>query len=237
MCFAAGTKVSTPQGEVNIEHIKVGDSVYAYDFESGKTVIRKVADTPQNFTYYWVEVRVGGETIKATRGHLFWIESEQRWVEAAQLKTGMAVRFQNDRIENILAVALHDLRHPETTYNLVVDEQHDYFVGESQVLVHNGYPESPQYPPGTAVGESFQFNFDTSPGQDASRAAGVRRARAAGLISQGDIGHHINSVQTHPHLAAEPTNIQGMATREAHFNAHGRDWRNPTSGPLRPGCY
>jgi RHS repeat-associated protein len=37
-CFAAGTKVSTPSGETNIEDIKIGDMVYAYDFDNGNVV-------------------------------------------------------------------------------------------------------------------------------------------------------------------------------------------------------
>jgi hypothetical protein len=35
-CFPAGTKVSTPNGEINIEKIKKGDVVLAYDVENGK---------------------------------------------------------------------------------------------------------------------------------------------------------------------------------------------------------
>jgi hypothetical protein len=221
---------------VNIEDIKVGDTVYAYDFDSGETVERQVTDTPRNFTYYWVYLQVGDETIKATRKHLFWIESEQRWVAAADLQSGMSVRLQDGQIKTISSVILHEIQDQETTYNLVVDGEHDYFVGLNRILVHNGYPESPQYPPPTPAGGNFQFNFDTSPGRDYSRAAGVDRARAAGLVQPGEIGHHINSVQTYPHLAAEPSNIKGVPNRASHLGEHGGNWRNPTTGPLRPGC-
>jgi hypothetical protein len=50
--------------------------------------------------------------------------------------------------------------------------------------------------------------------------------------------HHINSVAEHPKLQADPDNIRfleehrdGSGVRE-HFDAHGRNWRNPTEGPL-----
>jgi len=86
------------------------------------------------------------------------------------------------------------------------------------------------------VGETFQFNFDTSPGYRNSRRAGVDRARAAGLIGPTDIGHHINSVQTHPHLAPEPSNIAPEPSRASHLETLDGSWRNPTTGPLRPGC-
>ncbi len=80
------------------------------------------------------------------------------------------------------------------------------------------------------------MNFDTTSGYEYSRAAGVNRARAAGQVPKGAIGHHSNSVQTHPHLAAEPANITPEATRGSHFETHGRNWKNPTKGPLNPDC-
>jgi hypothetical protein len=158
-CFAAGTKVSTPDGEKKIEDIKKGDTVYAYDFDSKQVVERKVLDTVQNFTYHWADIQVGNETIRATRAHKFWVESEKQWIEAAQLKPGMTVRLEDGHTELIKAVRVRDLIKPDATYNLIVQHDHDYFVGQHEVLVHNGYPESPQYPPATQVGENFQFNF------------------------------------------------------------------------------
>jgi hypothetical protein len=235
-CFSAGTKVSTPDGDKNIEDIKVGDTVYAYDFEARKVVERKVSETPRHFTYYWVEVQVGGETIAATRKHLFWVENEGCWTEAANLEEGMVVRLREGKLATITAVTLRELEQPESTYNLVVEGEHNYFVSGNGVLVHNGYPESPQYPPPTQVGENFQFNFDTSPDYERSRQAGVRRARATGLFPPGGEMHHINSVQSHPHLSAEPDNFEWKPDRKTHLDAHGGDWRNPTSGKLRPGC-
>ncbi len=236
-CFPAGTKVSTSHGDVNIEDLEVGDLVYAYDFATGMVVESQVTETPRHFTYNWMSITVDGETIRATRGHRFWVESEKSWVEAVDLKEGMTLRLSDRRIETITSVSLASLTQSEATYNLEIENQHTYFVGQHHVLVHNPYPVSPQYPPATAVGENFQFNFDTSPGYDASRSAGVARARAAGLVQPGEFGHHINSVQSNPNLAAEPSNIRAMPNQAAHLEAHGGNWRNPTSGSLNPGCY
>jgi hypothetical protein len=181
-CFSAGTKVSTPDGDKNIEDIKVGDTVYAYDFEAQEAVERVVTETPRHFTYYWIEVQIGGETITATRKHLFWVESEGCWTEAANLEDGMVVRLREAKLAAITAVTLRELDQPESTYNLVVECEHNYFVSGNGVLVHNGYPESPQYPPPTQVGENFQFNFDTSANYRNSRAAGVAQALQEGYI-------------------------------------------------------
>lgn len=235
-CFAAGTDVETPDGEKDIETIKAGDTVYAYDFETGAVVERRVLETVSNFTHYWADVEVAGDVLHATRGHKFWVESANDWIEAAELKPGMVVRLSNGAFGSVLKVTVRALAAPETTYNLIVEGEHNYFVGDHHVLVHNGYPESPQYPPATQAGETFQFNFDTSPNYRNSRAAGVDRARALGTIGPTDIGHHINSVQTHPHLAAEPSNIAPESTRASHLQTHGGNWRNPTTGPLNAAC-
>ncbi len=238
-CFAAGTKVSTPNGDVNIEDVKAGDEVWAFDFTTGKAVERKVTELMRNFTYYWVDVQVGGENIQATRRHPFWIENENRWVEAIDLKEGMSVRVLSGNTRTISGVHLRELQNSETTYNFEVETDHDYYVGQNSVLVHNPYPVSPQYPPATAVGENFQFNFDASPQMRNSRAAGVDRAISGGYVNPNDGPfHHINSVQTYPQLAAEPSNIQGTSSRANHLDTHSGNWRTPTTGPLtpRPGC-
>ncbi|MGB0370139.1 MAG: RHS repeat-associated core domain-containing protein [Opitutales bacterium] len=236
-CFIAGTLVATPNGDVEIQDIEVGDIVYAYNFETGEVVEQEILQTYKNFTYYWVDIDVGDEVITATRKHRFWVESEETWIPAIDLKEGMSVLSQNGEELEIFSVNLRQIDDPQDTFNLEVEGDHNYFVGTSGTLVHNGYPESPQYPPPTQVGENFQFNFDDSPGRRNSRSAGVRRAQQAGNIQPGEIGHHINSVQSHPHLAAEPDNIEGIQTEPEHRARHGGNYRNPTSGPLRtPGC-
>ena len=136
--FAAGTKVSTPTGDVDIEDIKTGDTVYAYDFRNGKVVEESVEAIHQNFTYHWVKIEIDGDTIRATKSHPFWVENENRWFRAVDLKAGMEVHLQSGKVVAIRSVEVDDLDQPETTYNFEVAHQHNYFVGESCVLVHNG---------------------------------------------------------------------------------------------------
>jgi hypothetical protein len=154
-CFAAGTKVSTPDGERNIEDIKKGDVVYAYDLRSKQVGRSEVLETVQNFTYHWADVQVGDETIHATRTHKFWVQSQKQWVEAARLHAGMSVLLEDGKTETIEAVTVRDLAKPDKTYNFVVKDEHDYFVGTHQLLVHNGLPGPSDVPPA-----SGQFDND-----------------------------------------------------------------------------
>ncbi len=143
-CFPKGTLVATPTGEHPIEDLRVGDTVFSYDFKVGKVVVEKIAKLNRNFTYHWVDVKIGTETIHATRGHRFWIESQKRWIEAERLQRGMTVRGENGIIKPILAVTIRNLVKPDATYNFIVQTEHDYFVGNPGILVHNGYPDLTQ---------------------------------------------------------------------------------------------
>ena len=54
--------------------------------------------------------------------------------------------------------------------------------------------------------------------------------RATGKV-KGYVGHHINSVSTHPELADVPDNIRFVDSIE-HLDAHGGNYHNPTQGEL-----
>jgi hypothetical protein len=238
-CFIAGTLVSTPYGDVPIEKIRAGELVWSLDLKSGHVVKKKVESLFSHVTEYWVNISAGGQKITATRGHRFWVESLKQWVPAENLKTGMKLLASSGRIISVTQVHVRHLPVDEKTYNFFVADTHVYFVGQQHWLAHNGddYPVKPQYPPPTKVGENFQFNFDTSKNYKNSRQAGVERAKAAGTVQDGEIGDHINSVQSHPHLAPEPSNIQPSSDFNDHFNnKHGGDFTEPKSGPLNPKC-
>jgi hypothetical protein len=55
------------------------------------------------------------------------------------------------------------------------------------------------------------------------------------LLNTGKVkgyqGHHINSVNEHPQLAGEPSNIKFTKNN---LGEHNGNFRNPTSGPLIP---
>ncbi len=102
---------------------------------------RHVLETVRNLTDYWVLVGVGGSEIKATRTHRFWVESEATWIPAIELKAGMTVRLADGRLVAVEYAKVVALAQSEKTFNLGIEKDHDYFVGLSRVLVHNGQAE------------------------------------------------------------------------------------------------
>jgi hypothetical protein len=198
-CFAAGTLVQTPNGLVSIEDIEQGDLVLAYDFSEGRMVERKVLATLNNLTDYWVLVGMGGEAIKATRGHLFWVESTKAWVAAMNLKPGMTVRCFDGRIVPIYSVKLIELAKSEDTFNLLVEIDHDYFVGQSGTLVHNGLDKNDR-------------DYSPEPGRDTankSHREGFRQAKEASGIPK--------SQQYDTHRVVPDKQIPGKTVTEYDF--------------------
>jgi RHS repeat-associated protein len=62
------------------------------------------------------------------------------------------------------------------------------------------------------------------------------QAETRELLRNGKVsgyeGHHINSVQSHPHWARNPNNIEFVRGRAEHLLKHRGDFRNPTRGRL-----
>jgi hypothetical protein len=121
-----------------IEQLRVGDFVLSQDSVSGRLDYRAVTATTVRPFATSVEMRVGDETIVATRGHRFWV-ADQGWRMAKFLEPGMPLFALGGSVRLESAEA-----HPEIeAFNLVVDGYHTYFVGESRLLVHDSNCPAP----------------------------------------------------------------------------------------------
>jgi len=134
-CFVAGTLVKTPTGTQKIETITEGDAVMAYNTKLQKTVLSKVKQTFKRGVTQLYQVIIGKDTLNTTAEHPFYTESG--WTPASQLKKGIKVLTLASALLAIDTVFAYDSL--ATVYNFEVAEQHNYFVGEEGVLVHNSY--------------------------------------------------------------------------------------------------
>jgi hypothetical protein len=140
-CFAAGTAVLTIAGPLPIETIKSGDRVLAQDTTTGELAYKTVQATTLRPATPTVNVGLGPETIRTTRGHLFWVDG-RGWLTAKQLQPGMALHTLAgpeiiDRLEE---------SPPCEAYNLVVADFGTYFVGAHRMLVHDNTPQDTDTP-------------------------------------------------------------------------------------------
>jgi hypothetical protein len=138
-CFAAGTLVWTGLGQRAIEDVQVGDLVLSQDVESGELAFHPVLRTTVRPAEPLLEVKIGDETFRTTRGHLFWVAG-QGWTRARELTSGMQIHSVAGAVPVISLVGESD---PGETYNLVVDRFHNYFVGRQRILSHDVEPRQP----------------------------------------------------------------------------------------------
>lgn len=136
-CFVAGTIVKAAEGDIPIENIQVGDYVYAYNPETGKTELKPVVQTFVNEATELVHVFTDEEEIICTNEHPFY-SPIKGWVEACKLRAGDILVSLNGEYIVVERVQHEILESPIKVYNFEVEDFHTYFVGNGDgVLVHN----------------------------------------------------------------------------------------------------
>jgi hypothetical protein len=164
-CFLAGTLVSKYSDDginnrelIPIEQIKFGDKVWSFNCSINRWEPRPVLETFR--TQYEgdiVSINFGEDMINSTGEHPFWvlqgedlenrplcdclpvcdqkITPDGRWVYARDLRIDDIVRSHSLGTQKILALELSQTK--TLVYNFLVDDLHNYAVGENEVLVHN----------------------------------------------------------------------------------------------------
>ena len=141
-CFAAGTPIRTPQGQMPIEQLRVGDLVLSRDeHDPNSPVAAKVIEEVFVRQGEILNLHVGGRVIKTTPEHPFYVK-DQGWTAAGELEIGDLLSTEAAggwvAVEDVL-----DTGQVETVYNFRVADYHTYFVGSTHwgfsVWVHNSY--------------------------------------------------------------------------------------------------
>ncbi len=84
-----------------------------------------------------LDIRIEGsaEAIGTTASHPFWSEDRQEFVPAGELRIGESLLLADDTPGKLASLTRRENR--ETVYNIEVDGEHVFYVGEDGVLVHN----------------------------------------------------------------------------------------------------
>ncbi len=134
-CFTAGTKVSTAEGQKNIEEIKEGDYVLSKDPVTGKTGYKKVLKTFVSSKEKLIHIKVGETFIETTEGHPFWVVG-YGFKYSHEIKVGDHVITAEGIEAEVTFVETVDVE-PTKTYNFEVEDWHTYFVSDAKIWVHN----------------------------------------------------------------------------------------------------
>ncbi len=136
VCFKEGTLILTQTGQIPIESVTAGMLVMATDPETGETALKPVVQLFRNETDEWIHLTVKGEEIVCTPEHPFY-SPVKGWTNACDLRAGDILVTVNGDFIVVEQIQHEILASSETTYNFEVADFHTYYVGDTQVLVHN----------------------------------------------------------------------------------------------------
>ena len=138
-CFVAGTPIVTPNGSVNIEDLKVGDTVLSRpedepDAENRPQIVEDVFERTAEI----VSLVIGDQEIETTAEHPFYVLNKG-WVNVDKMEIGDVLLGHNGEKTEVTSKARTSKS--ETVFNFRVANDHTYFVGgddwQFSVWVHN----------------------------------------------------------------------------------------------------
>jgi hypothetical protein len=139
-CFVAGTPVLLGDGTfAPIEQVRVNDIVIARNEQSGITTPRRVLRSWSHRNHPTLVLQLtSGAIIETTKEHRFAVPG-RGFIAAANLSIGDLVMTHAGQAAEIAALETQEGRF--TVYNLTVETDHTYFVGDSRLWVHNDKDE------------------------------------------------------------------------------------------------
>lgn len=143
-CFTGDTLVAAENGQVRIDEIEVGDSVWAYDIFTGETALKEVTKVYVHEVDEILHLHTTAGDIDTTTNHPFYV-IDRGWVAAGDLDEGDEVYLIDGSTAFVTGAELEKLEEPMKVYNLEVADFNTYFVGDEAVLVHN-YDRKPRSP-------------------------------------------------------------------------------------------
>jgi RHS repeat-associated protein len=176
--FGFGSKSEIWSSTKNIEDVKPGDQVVAWDEDTGEVVTRRVVRVFHNTSDHLriLQIRNANGTqqqLETTDGHPFWVPN-QGWIYAGRLHQGDAVRQADGSSATVIASIYEG--HPEgvSIFNFEVEDSHTYCVAEGHggdssfaIVVHNASEKpasSPFYSTWFEANLTQNVHYPGSPG-------------------------------------------------------------------------
>ena len=137
-CFKKNTKVLTNKGYINIQDIKVNDLVVSYNIDSNKNEYSKVIKTfeHKDTKDYLYKIVSNSIVIEATSKHPICINNDKmEYIEAEKIKISDKLVDLDGNKHLVDKIEFNEI--VDTFYNLEVEDNHNYYVTENNILVHN----------------------------------------------------------------------------------------------------
>jgi RHS repeat-associated protein len=135
VCFEKGTLVYCVDGLKPIERIMIGDSAYSYNSKTNKVEVSRIISTLNRDITEILQITTDNEVIYVTEEHPFFVVSKG-WVKAKNLHNADVLKTSNGKKVSKITM-IKKLSKKVVVYNIEVDGNHNYFVTDSKILVHN----------------------------------------------------------------------------------------------------
>jgi hypothetical protein len=140
-CFAEGTLVWTKTGMQEIETLGEGDLVLTMDEQTGERSFRPVLRTTLRPPGPMMHLEASNYQIVCTPGHPFWVEGTG-WRMAKELSEGDRITTATGAPLELRSVA--SAEQDQQAFNLVVEGNNNYFVGQDGLLSHDNTERRPE---------------------------------------------------------------------------------------------
>ena len=136
--FEAGTIVHSEFGSKKIQDLQIGDKVWAYNEATGEKSLQKIVHLIRGEgDKEVVDITLtSGEVIHSTGEHPFFVLGHLNdWVDANKLQKNNELFGIDGSIYKVKSINTYTKN--TKVYNLTIDNDHTYYVGEDGVLSHN----------------------------------------------------------------------------------------------------
>ena len=124
----------------DIDKIKIGDIVLSYNEKTKKNEYKKVLEVfkHENVDDNIYSLTINNSIIEASSIHPFYVKTinETKLVEAKDLKIGDIVINSDGNYYPITQIVVKEMK-SDNLYNIKVEDNHNYYVSNSNILVHN----------------------------------------------------------------------------------------------------
>ena len=140
-CFIAGTEIAVMDSNgftvhKPIETVKVGDKVLSRA-EDGTLSYKEVTDTFIRFSDSIIKLSINGNIVETTPEHPFYNPEINDWVNAGDIIVGDKVLLSDGKSVIVEKKESTSDIDSVPVYNFTVADNHTYYVGQSEILVHN----------------------------------------------------------------------------------------------------
>ncbi len=208
-CFTGDTLVATENGQKRIEEIEVGEKVWSFDINTGKTELKEVTTVFVHECDEILHLYTTADDIDTTTNHPFYVIGKG-WVAAGDLNKGDELYLESGDIAIVTGSEFERFGKPIRVYNLEVADSHTYFVGDNGILIHNTCSEHSQ---------KLRENLEKD-----GRPVGQGQAAAHIVASGGEKGHWENAAKSRALLELFGIDVDDAANGVplGHPNPHGK---------------